>query len=387
VINRKAFAGPMIVRLAWHASGTYDKADNTGGSNGAGMRYEPESTDDANAGLGIARDMIARLPQKYPGLSYADLWTYAGVCVIEFMGGPKVPFNFGRSDSKDNGKCPANGRLPDAAQGAQHIRDVFYRMGFDDRGIVALSGAHTLGSCHRTRSGFEGPWTHHATKFDNRYFKNILELTWVPREWDGPLQYVDKESGKLMMLPTDLAIRDDPEFLKWTKAYAEDEKLFFDDFAKYFGQLIALGCPPCCQPDAKETALDGQAALNAEFRDECMHGHTDAAKALASKVDCSEVEASSGRSALHKAAFWGHEELVSFLLSDCKIDPNIQDYNGDTALHDAARFGHVNVAKSLLASNADSTIQNADGEDALAVATAMGKTDVIDAINAKRSSL
>jgi len=41
------------------------------------------------------------------------------------------------------------GRLPDASQGAQHLRDVFYRMGFDDEAIVALSGAHTLGRCHQ----------------------------------------------------------------------------------------------------------------------------------------------------------------------------------------------------------------------------------------------
>ena len=42
--------GPLLVRLAWHASGTYDKATNTGGSNGSTMRFQPESTDGANAG-------------------------------------------------------------------------------------------------------------------------------------------------------------------------------------------------------------------------------------------------------------------------------------------------------------------------------------------------
>lgn len=44
---------------------------------------------------------------------------------------------------------PPNGRLPDAAQGAEHLRQVFGRMGFSDREIVALSGGHTLGRCHR----------------------------------------------------------------------------------------------------------------------------------------------------------------------------------------------------------------------------------------------
>lgn len=46
--------GPLLVRLAWHASGTYDKATNTGGSNGATMRFKPELKDGANAGLDLA---------------------------------------------------------------------------------------------------------------------------------------------------------------------------------------------------------------------------------------------------------------------------------------------------------------------------------------------
>ena len=37
-----------------------------------------------------------------------------------------------------------DGRLPDASKGAQHLRDVFFRMGFNDQEIVALSGSHTL---------------------------------------------------------------------------------------------------------------------------------------------------------------------------------------------------------------------------------------------------
>ena len=48
------------------------------------------------------------------------------------------------------------GRLPDGALGADHIRDIFGRMGFSDQEIVALSGAHALGRCHPDRSGFDG---------------------------------------------------------------------------------------------------------------------------------------------------------------------------------------------------------------------------------------
>lgn len=48
-------AGPVLLRLAWHSSGTYDEETDTGGSNGAGMRYEAEGGDPANAGLQHAR--------------------------------------------------------------------------------------------------------------------------------------------------------------------------------------------------------------------------------------------------------------------------------------------------------------------------------------------
>lgn len=76
------------------------------------------------------------------------------------MGGPKIKWSSGRKDlcpknvtAKD---IPPNGRLPDASQGAAHIRKIFYRMGFNDRDIVALCGAHSLGRCHTDRSGFDG---------------------------------------------------------------------------------------------------------------------------------------------------------------------------------------------------------------------------------------
>ena len=63
-----------------------------------------------------------------------------------------------------NGLCVCLGRLPDAKRGVDHIRDVFYRIGFNDRDIVALSGAHSLGRCHKERSRFDGPWTYHTYK-------------------------------------------------------------------------------------------------------------------------------------------------------------------------------------------------------------------------------
>lgn len=50
--------GPVLVRLAWHASGTYDELTGTGGSNGATMRFAPEGDHGANAGLKTARDFL-----------------------------------------------------------------------------------------------------------------------------------------------------------------------------------------------------------------------------------------------------------------------------------------------------------------------------------------
>jgi catalase (peroxidase I) len=156
-INQKANACPMMIRLAWHAAGTFDKSDGSGGTDGATMRFAPESTDDANAGLSIVRDLLKPVAKSHPNISVADIWCHAGAMAVEFAGGPKVPVSLGRTDSAGGaGDIPPNGRLPDAAQGAAHLRDVFGRQGFNDQEIVALSGAHTLGRCHMVRSGFDG---------------------------------------------------------------------------------------------------------------------------------------------------------------------------------------------------------------------------------------
>jgi len=361
VINGKANACPITVRLAWHASGTYDKESNTGGSDGASMRFAPESTDPANAGLSIVQDLLKPVKAKNPDLSIADIWVFAGACAVEFTGGPKVPTYFCRKDVPNGSYCPPNGRLPDAKQGAAHLRDVFYRMGFDDRAIVSLSGAHTLGRCHLVRSGFDGPWTSHPLRFDNEYFQNLINLEWKPRQWDGPHQFEDP-SGELMMLPTDLALVQDEKFRPFVEMYAKDQDLFFRDFAQDFARLLALGT----NPTASAAASPKQKA-SADFREAAMHGSLPVVKKLASVADVHEVESSSGRSALHKAAFWGHAGTIEFLLSSCNLNPNVQDYNGDTALHDAARFGHAKCVELLLVGT-DRTLRNKEGKTALEVA-------------------
>jgi cytochrome c peroxidase len=103
---------------------------------------------------------------------------------------------------------------------------VFRSMGFDDQEIVCLSGAHALGRCHATASGYDGPWTPTPTTFNNLYYQLLLTLKWIPKDWNGPFQYVDAPTGKLMMLPTDLVLLQDKSYLKWVKIYANDaEKL------------------------------------------------------------------------------------------------------------------------------------------------------------------
>lgn len=156
------------------------------------------------------------------------------------MGGPKINFIPGRSDVTDTKLCPANGRLPDGDGDAAHVRKIFYRMGFNDREIVALIGAHVLGRCHTDRSGYTNPWTNSPTTFSNDYFVQLLTNKWTPKKWNGPLQYEDP-SGNLMMLPADLVLRDDPNFRKYASLYAEDEDVFFNDFAIAYEKLTNLG--------------------------------------------------------------------------------------------------------------------------------------------------
>jgi catalase (peroxidase I) len=92
--------------------------------------------------------MLLPVSANNPELSQADIWVAASCAALEFCGGPKIEPKFGRLDHPDGKYCPPNGRLPDATKGAEHLREVFGRMGFNDQEIVALSGAHTLGSCH-----------------------------------------------------------------------------------------------------------------------------------------------------------------------------------------------------------------------------------------------
>ena len=92
-------------------------------SNYATMRFEPEALHGANAGLNVARDLMEKVKQEFPWITYGDLWTLAGVAAVQEMGGPKIPWRPGRIDGVATQATP-DGRLPDASQGADHLRNV-----------------------------------------------------------------------------------------------------------------------------------------------------------------------------------------------------------------------------------------------------------------------
>ncbi|WCJ39864.1 ascorbate peroxidase 3 [Euphorbia peplus] len=233
---------PIMLRLAWHDAGTYDKNTKTGGANGS-IRNEEEFTHGSNSGLKIAIDFCESVKSKHPKITYADLYQLAGVVAVEVTGGPTVDFVPGRKDSKIS---PKEGRLPDAKKGHSHLRDIFYRMGLSDKDIVALSGGHTLGRAHPERSGFDGAWTKDPLKFDNSYFVTLL----------------NGETEGLLVLPTDRCLLEDPGFRQYVELYAKDEDAFFRDYAISHKKLSELGFSPSSSgTKMKDSTILAQSAV------------------------------------------------------------------------------------------------------------------------------
>ncbi|KAK1389136.1 L-ascorbate peroxidase [Heracleum sosnowskyi] len=214
--------GGIMLRVAWHSAGTYDVQTKTGGPFGT-MRFKDEQSHDANNGLEIAVQHLEPFKKQFPIISYGDLYQLAGVVAVQVAGGPDVPFHPGREDKDEP---PKEGRLPDAALGTDHLRDVFVKaMGLSEKDIVVLSGGHTLGRCHQDRSGYEGPWTRNPCIFDNSYFKELLS----------------GEKEGLLQLPTDKCLLKDPVFRPLVEKYAADEDAFFADYAVSHMKLSELG--------------------------------------------------------------------------------------------------------------------------------------------------
>lgn len=167
ILDEKA-CGPVFVRLAWHDSGTFDKDVKgewpTAGGAVASIRFAPEINHGANAGLAGAVKLLEPVKEAFPAVSYADIFQMASCRAVETAGGPSLGVKYGRVDATSAEQCSPEGNLPDAEAGDNgkyggtsgtastedtkpegHLRKVFYRMGFNDEEIVALSGAHTFG--------------------------------------------------------------------------------------------------------------------------------------------------------------------------------------------------------------------------------------------------
>mmetsp|Transcript_74563 Transcript_74563/g.242095 ORF Transcript_74563/g.242095 Transcript_74563/m.242095 type:complete len:310 (+) Transcript_74563:87-1016(+) len=267
---------PIMVRVAWHDSGNYDKRiaewPARGGAN-ASIRFDPEINFGANAGLTKAVAFLKPFKAKFPAVSWADLIQMGSACAIEVTGGPAIPMKYGRADAQDGSACPGetsrgtagNAGLPDAkppfgcgaSDPATHLRTIFYRMGFDDEGIVALSGAHTLGRAFAERSGtvengygdakaskytkstcpvrHDGAsgvgmaggkaWTSNWLTFDNSYF-----------------QYLKRgKDDDLIWFPTDEALHKDEKFKVYFEKFADSKQAFFEAYCRAHKMLSEQG--------------------------------------------------------------------------------------------------------------------------------------------------
>lgn len=241
--------GPILIRLSWHDAGVYSTGKLTGGCPNAAMRFAEagEGAFGANAGLpDVAVGLLKPIAEKYADtgkISNADLWALAANVAIEQMGGPSIPTRFGRVDatSADASVESQMGRLPDGDKGIDHLREIFHPKGFTDKDIVALSGAHTVGKCHLDRSGFDGPWTDDHLKFDNTYFKELLEKSYEAETTaKGCPQFRHKASGT-MMLKSDIALIEEPSFKAIVEEYAKNQDAFFADFTSAWVKLQENG--------------------------------------------------------------------------------------------------------------------------------------------------
>ncbi|KAL4558304.1 hypothetical protein LXL04_036502 [Taraxacum kok-saghyz] len=213
---------PLMLRMAFHSAGTFDMNSKTGGPFGT-LRHKAEQAHGPNVGLHIAIDLLEPIKQQFPIISYADFYMLAGIVAVEVTGGPNIPFHPGRQDKDEPA---AEGRLPLPNHGTEHLRTIFVNtMGLNDQDIVALSGAHTLGSCHRDRSGMDGSWTKNPLTFDNSYFKELLA----------------GEKEGLVQLSTDKALLADPVLRPLVEKFAADQDAFFAAYAESFAKLSELG--------------------------------------------------------------------------------------------------------------------------------------------------
>ena len=179
--------GPLFIRMAWHAAGTYRIADGRGGAGTGAQRFAPLNSWPDNGNLDKARRLLWPIKQKYGrSLSWADLIVLTGNVALESMGFQTFGFAGGRPDiwephleifwgpeSKWMGDERYSGDRqlanplaavqmgliyvnpegpnghPDPLGSARDVRETFARMAMDDEETVALvAGGHTFGKTH-----------------------------------------------------------------------------------------------------------------------------------------------------------------------------------------------------------------------------------------------
>ncbi len=184
--------GGLMIRLSWHAAGTYRIADGRGGAGTGNQRFAPINSWPDNVNLDKARRLLWPVKKKYGNkLSWADLIAYAGTIAYESMGLKTFGFAFGREDiwhpekdtywgaekewlatsddpnSRYSGERDLDNPLaavmmgliyvnpegvdgkPDPLKTAEDVRVTFERMAMNDEETVALTaGGHTVGKCH-----------------------------------------------------------------------------------------------------------------------------------------------------------------------------------------------------------------------------------------------
>jgi len=181
--------GGLMIRMAWHAAGSYRTADGRGGAGTGNQRFAPLNSWPDNTNLDKARRLLWPVKKKYgQQISWADLFILAGNVAYESMGLKTFGFSFGREDiwhpekdiywgaekdwlgserydgeSRESLENPlaavqmgliyvnpegVNGK-PDPLKTAHDVRVTFARMAMNDEETVALTaGGHTVGKCH-----------------------------------------------------------------------------------------------------------------------------------------------------------------------------------------------------------------------------------------------
>ena len=179
--------GGLMIRMAWHAAGTYRIGDGRGGAGSAQQRFAPLNSWPDNANLDKARRLLWPIKGKYGRrISWGDLMILAGNVALESMGFKTFGFGAGRADvwepdesvywgnedawlgdQRHSGERTLENPLaavqmgliyvnpegpngkPDPAAAAADIRETFKRMAMNDEETVALiAGGHTFGKTH-----------------------------------------------------------------------------------------------------------------------------------------------------------------------------------------------------------------------------------------------